>query len=214
MLQLRLPLAVKYVHSWIQLNCLIKRYKINTKYICVFCILYILYIFVHSVYLFISCISSYHEAFKFLCWEFLSDFWYVADPRKMANFKLDLFFNLVWGGASGETCEGQPGVDISDVSRSPVMDNRMIWWYEKKFFLLLLSGDMWDRDKVQCPIIRWHLTLFTVSASNCSKMFGGLLLDRKCEKYQKIDISLYNVSKILELLENCTLCWGRRSWDI
>ena len=32
-------------------------------------------------------------------------------------------------------------------------------------------------------------------------MFGGLLLDRKCEKYQKIDISLYNMSKILELLE-------------
>ena len=135
-------------------------------------------------------------------------------PEEDGKFQIRFIFNLVWGGASGETREGQPGVDISDVSRSPVMDNRMIWWYQKKFFLLLLSGDMWDRDKVQCPIIRWHLTLFTVSASNCSKMFGGLLLDRKCEKYQKIDISLYNVSKILELLENCTLCWGRRSWDI
>ena len=180
------------------------------------CILY----FVHPVYLCTFGISFY-ILYIILPWSFqipllgvLSDFWYVADPRKMANFKLDLFFNLVWGGASGETREGQPGVDISDVSRSPVMDNRMIWWYEKKFFLLLLSGDMWDRDKVQCPIIRWHLTLFTVSASNCSKMFGGLLLDRKCEKYQKIEISLYNVSQILELLENCTLYWGRRIWDI
>ena len=193
MLQLRLPLAVKYVHSWIQLNCLIKRYKINTKYICIFYILYILYIFVHSVYLFISCISSYHEAFKFLCWEFLSDFWYVADPRKMANFKLDLFFNLVWGGASGETREGQPGVDISDVSRSPVMDNG---WFEdvRKSFSFSF-----------CPVICEIVIRFSARSLDDISPCSQCLL-QTVPRCLGVFCSIENVRNTRKLIFLCTTC--------
>ena len=196
MLQLRLPLVVKYVHSWSNTIKLFDK-TLQNQYQVHLCILY----FVHPVYLCTFSISFY-ILYIILPWSFqiplLGVFiWLLICrwPEEDGKFQIRFIFNLVWGGASGETREGQPGVDISDVSRSPVMDNRMIWWYQKKFFLLLLSGDMWDRDKVQCPIIRWHLTLFT---SQCLLQTVPRCLGVFC--------SIENVRNTRKLIFLCTTC--------
>ena len=193
MLQLRLPLAVKYVHSWIQLNCLIKRYKINTKYICVFRILYILYIFVHSVYLFISCISSYHEAFKFLCWEFLSDFWYVADPRKMANFKLDLFLTLFGVEQVARHVKANQAL-ISQMSPG------LQWWTIGWF------GDMRKSFSFSfCPVICEIVIRFSARSLDDISPCSQCLL-QTVPRCLGVFCSIENVRNTRKLIFLCTMC--------